>query len=93
MLCPGQQAVVNLVGILNERGRDGRGFEQAHVALARKVVDACRRAARRRLLHMSALNADADRGASHYLRSKGRAERVIARNAGPDLRGRSSSRR
>jgi NADH dehydrogenase len=30
-----------------------------------------------RLLHMSALNADAERGASHYLRSKGQAEQLV----------------
>jgi len=84
-LCAGQQAVVNLVGILNERGRDGRGFEQAHAALARKVVAACRRQRVPRLLQMSALNADALRGASHYLRSKGRAERIVREECGPDI--------
>ena len=84
-LCSGQQAVVNLIGILNERGRDGRGFEQAHAALARKVVAACRRQHVPRLLHMSALNADADRGASHYLRSKGRAERIVREECGRDV--------
>ncbi len=84
-LCADRQAVVNLVGILNERGRDGRGFEQAHVALVRKLVEACRRAGVDRLLHLSALNADADAGPSHYLRSKGRAEHVIRDVSGPDL--------
>lgn len=85
-LCAGRQAVVNLVGILNERGRDGRGFEQAHVTLVRTLVEACRRAGVERLLHLSALNADADTGPSHYLRSKGRAERIIRDECGPDLR-------
>jgi NADH dehydrogenase len=85
-LCAGRQAVVNLVGILNERGRSGRGFEQAHVTLVRNLVEACRRAGVGRLLHLSALNADADGGPSHYLRSKGRAERIIRDECGPDLR-------
>jgi NADH dehydrogenase len=85
-LCAGQQAVVNLVGILNERGRDGRGFERAHTELARKVVDACRRQRVNRLLQVSALGADAERGPSHYLKSKGRAERIIREESGPDLR-------
>jgi len=31
-------AVINLVGILNEKGRDGSGFHTAHVELARKVM-------------------------------------------------------
>jgi NADH dehydrogenase len=84
-LCAGQRAVVNLVGILNERGHGGRGFEKVHVELVRKLVEACRRARVDRLLHVSALNADPDLGPSHYLRSKGRAERVIRDESGPDL--------
>ncbi len=85
-LCRGQQAVVNLVGILNERGRNGSGFARVHAELVRKLVDACRRQHVDRLLHVSALNADADHGASHYLRSKGRGERIIRDESGPDLR-------
>ena len=37
----GADAVVNLVGILNERGDNGRGFHRAHVELARLLVTAC----------------------------------------------------
>lgn len=85
-LLAGQSAVVNLVGILNERGRDGRGFAQVHTDLAHKLVSACRRQPVDRLVQVSALNADADRGPSHYLRSKGRAERIIREESGPDLR-------
>jgi NADH dehydrogenase len=85
-LTTGQQAVVNLVGILNERGRNGSGFARAHTDLARRLVEACRKQRVDRLVHMSALNADADRGSSHYLRTKGRAERIIREESGPDLR-------
>jgi uncharacterized protein YbjT (DUF2867 family) len=85
-LAAGQQAVVNLVGIINERGRSGAGFARVHAELVRKLVDACRRAHVDRLLHQSALNADADHGPSHYLRSKGRGERIIREESGPDLR-------
>lgn len=63
-------AVVNLVGILNERGHRGAGFRRAHTELACKVAAACREAGVRRLLHMGALNAAPD-APSHYLRSKG----------------------
>ena len=73
----GCDVVVNLVGILNERGRDGSGFRFAHVDLARKIIEACRSAGVRRLLHMSALNADARSGPSHYLRSKGEGEDLV----------------
>jgi NADH dehydrogenase len=81
-LLVGCEATVNLVGILNETGHRGAGFEHAHAELAAKLVRACRRADVGRLLHMSSLKADAERGASHYLRSKGRAERVIAAESG-----------
>jgi NADH dehydrogenase len=84
-LLAGQQAVVNLIGILNEGGRDGCGFREIHAGLARRVVAACRAAKVGRLLQMSALRADADHGPSHYLRSKGMAERIIREESGPDL--------
>jgi NADH dehydrogenase len=71
----GADAVVNLVGILNEIGAET--FAGVHVELARKVVAACRAAGVRRLLHMSALNAD-PAGPSRYLASKGEAEAVVA---------------
>jgi len=72
-----QDAVINLVGILNEPRDNGRGFYHAHVELAQKVVDACQAKGVKRLLHMSALNADAKKGSSHYLRSKGVAEDLV----------------
>jgi NADH dehydrogenase len=68
--------VVNLVGILNESGRDGKGFEHAHAELPAKVVQACRQSGVTRLLHMSALHASPE-GPSHYLRSKGRGEQIV----------------
>ncbi|MCK9529226.1 MAG: complex I NDUFA9 subunit family protein [Gammaproteobacteria bacterium] len=80
----GCDAAVNLIGILNERGRDGRGFYQAHVELPRKLAQACRETGVRRVLHMSALNADAAYGRSHYLRTKGEGENIM--HAAHDLR-------
>ena len=65
---------INLVGILNERGKDGSGFQHAHVALTDKLIAACRENGITRLLHVSAMNADAEHGDSHYQRSKGQAE-------------------
>lgn len=78
-------AVINLVGILNEKGRDGKGFDKAHVVLVDKVIEACLATGNRRLLHMSALRADADNGPSHYLRTKGEAERRIIEKSGDNL--------
>lgn len=77
-------AVINLVGILNESGRSGHGFQQAHVELPRQIIAACRQTGVSRLLHMSALNADPE-GPSHYLRTKGEAEALMHAAAGPDL--------
>ena len=68
----GADAVINLVGILNESGSDGRGFEKAHVSLTDTVIAACKAAGVSRLLHMSSLRAG--EGASHYLRTRGDAE-------------------
>jgi NADH dehydrogenase len=76
-LAQGCDAVINLVGILNERGHDGSGFKHVHVDLAAKLVRACQENGVARLLQMSALKANAERGASHYLRTKGQAEQVI----------------
>ncbi|HEX7026226.1 MAG TPA: complex I NDUFA9 subunit family protein [Gammaproteobacteria bacterium] len=70
----GCDTVINLVGILNESGHSGNGFRKAHVELSRKVLEACKQSHVRQLLHMSALHADAARGPSIYLRTKGEAE-------------------
>lgn len=80
----GMDAVVNLVGILNERGRSGRGFQRTHVELPTKVVDACQHAGVRRLLHMSALNAAPD-APSHYLRTKAQGEDIAHSAGGKDF--------
>ncbi len=81
-LFEGHDAVINLVGILNS-GLGGR-FETVHVGIATVAAQSARDAGARRLLHMSALNADPD-GPSEYLRSKGRAERAVTTNAGAEL--------
>lgn len=71
----GSDAVINLVGVLHE-GRGNDGFHAAHVELPRKIVAACRRHGVRRLLHMSALNADVN-APSAYLRTKGEGEAIV----------------
>ncbi|HVY82408.1 MAG TPA: complex I NDUFA9 subunit family protein [Steroidobacteraceae bacterium] len=73
-LFTGMDVVINLVGILNERGR--QTFRLAHVELASKIVEAMRAARVSRLLHMSSLGAGAQ-APSQYLRSKGEAEALI----------------
>ncbi len=75
----GCDAVVNLIGILNEKGHDGAGFRAIHVDLIRELLEACRQGGVHKLVQLSALQADAEAGASHYLRSKGQAEELIRR--------------
>ncbi|OGI39789.1 MAG: hypothetical protein A2140_08855 [Candidatus Muproteobacteria bacterium RBG_16_62_13] len=75
----GFDVAVNLVGILNESGRSGRGFGHAHAELPQCVVEAMRAVGITRLLHMSALNASAQ-APSYYLRSKAAGEEVVRRS-------------
>jgi NADH dehydrogenase len=74
----GCDVVINLVGILNERGHDGTGFRRAHVQFTAALLRAMHAVRAARLLQMSALNADATHGGSHYLRTKGEAEQLVS---------------
>ena len=80
-----RDAVVNLVGIINEKGHRGEGFRHVHVDLAKKVLDACKRSGVKRLLHMSALGADQNSAPSRYLRTKGEAENHLHTFAAPEV--------
>ena len=79
----GKDAVINLVGILNERGFGGGGFRRAHTELTRCVLEAMRSAGVSRLLQVSALKAAVD-APSYYLKSKGEAEKLIRDRPGVD---------
>jgi NADH dehydrogenase len=70
----GQDAVINLIGILHERGKST--FEHAHVGFAHKLVAACSVEGVTRLLQMSALGATRD-APSAYLRSKAEAQALV----------------
>lgn len=74
-LFAGCDAVINLVGILHQSG--GQTFAAVHAELPGKVVAACRAAGVKRLLHMSALRADAAKGPSQYLFTKGAGEQQV----------------
>lgn len=67
--------VINLVGILNERGHRGKGFDEAHVELVDTISMAVQATGMPRLLHMSTLNASAD-APSHNLRTKALGEDI-----------------
>ncbi|MDQ5911138.1 MAG: Complex subunit family protein [Pseudomonadota bacterium] len=71
----GCDAVINLVGVLHEYAN--QSFHTVHAELPAKVVDACRVTGVKRLLHMSALHADAAKGPSQYLFTKGEGENTV----------------
>jgi NADH dehydrogenase len=77
----GKDVVINLIGILNERGFGGAGFRRAHTELTQSVLQAARFAGVERLLQVSALKAATD-APSYYLRSKGEAEKLIREHSG-----------
>lgn len=78
-------AVINLIGILNEKGHRGEGFRHVHIDLSKKIMEACKHCGVHRLLHMSALGADQNSGPSHYLRTRGEAENHLHTFAAPEI--------
>ena len=70
----GARAVVNLVGILYERG--ARSFATVHARGAHGIATAAAQAGVERLVHVSAIGADL-RGEAEYARSKGAGEAAV----------------
>lgn len=78
-LMQGQDAVINLVGILHSSDVQipySADFARAHVELPKKIIAACKASGVPRLLHMSALKAD-PKAPSEYLASKGDGEALV----------------
>ena len=76
----GCDAVINLVGVLHQFST--QTFRGVHAELPGRVVDACQAAKVKRLLHMSALHADAVKGPSQYLLTKGEGEQRVMQAQG-----------
>lgn len=74
LLVRGHDVVINLIGILHGN------FEFTHVRFPQMVAECCAANHVNRLLHMSALNADAT-GPSEYLRSRGHGEAAVLKVA------------
>src|SRR5439155_701026 len=75
-LARGADALVHLVGIIVEQG--SQTFAAVHVEGTRAVLAAARDAGVRRFLHMSAVGARDEPGATPYHRTKSQAERLVA---------------
>jgi len=75
-LLDGCDAVINLVAILHGSARE---FEHVHVALPRRLAQACRNAGVRRIVHVSALGVG-PQAPSHYLRTKTEGEAALAQS-------------
>jgi uncharacterized protein YbjT (DUF2867 family) len=67
-------AVINLIGILNEHNAKEASFARIHAELPGLVAEAAAATGVARLLHMSALHADAAEPHSRYLKTKGEGE-------------------
>ncbi|MDO9336616.1 MAG: complex I NDUFA9 subunit family protein [Caulobacter sp.] len=70
----GAEAVINLVGIMHEGGR--QRFLAIHGMGARNIAEAAAQAGVRRLVQISAIGADAE-GAAKYARSKAEGEAAV----------------
>lgn len=70
----GADAVINLIGILHESGRNS--FDAMHHQLPARLARLCEAAGVGRLLHMSSLRADKN-APSEYLRSKAAGEAAL----------------
>lgn len=70
----GAEIVINLVGILYEKG--SQTFEKIHVEGAKNVAEKAKKLEVSTLLHMSALGADKD-SSSRYASSKARGEEAV----------------
>ena len=78
-------AVINLIGILNERNAKEGSFARIHAELPGLIAAAAAGAGVTRLLHMSALHADAAEAHSRYLKTKGEGEDRAHAAATPNL--------
>lgn len=70
----GADTVINLIGILYERGK--RTFEGMHVEGARTIAEAAQQAGAKQFVQVSAIGAD-ENASSKYARTKARGEQAV----------------
>ncbi|MFQ5926581.1 MAG: SDR family oxidoreductase [Terriglobia bacterium] len=77
----GVEKVIHLVGIILERGQ--QTFERVHYEGTRNLLAAAKQAGVKRFVHMSALGARSDPGATAYHRTKWNAEQEVIHSSIP----------
>ena len=76
----GSDAVINLVGILNETRSSTQKFHTAHVEFTERLINACKDVGIQRYIQVSALKAEPETSPSEYLRTKGQAEALVQKS-------------
>lgn len=82
-LVQGADAVIHLVGIIVEVGR--QSFERVHVQGTRQMLAAAQGAGVKKFVYMSALGARTDAGATAYHRTKAEAEALVRASGIPHV--------
>ena len=77
----GADAVINLVGILNETRSSKQKFKTAHVDFTQRLLETCEKLGIQRYLQVSALKAEPETSPSEYLRTKGEAEALVQKSS------------
>ncbi len=75
-LFKGCDVLINLIGILNEKKDDGKGFTYAHTELTSRAVQTCKTNHIKHFIQLSSIGADVN-SISNYQKTKGNAENII----------------
>lgn len=73
----GADYVINLIGILHERGKSN--FENMHVDVAQRIAKLCKKHKVKRLVHISAIGANVN-SRSRYASTKGKGEKAVLKD-------------
>lgn len=84
-LFKGCDVLINLIGILNEKKDDGKGFTYAHAELTSRAVQTCKTNKIKHFIQISSIGADID-SRSNYQQTKGNAENIVLSELSPNLK-------
>ncbi len=81
----GCDVLINLIGILNEKKDNGKGFTYAHTELTSRAIQTCKTNHIGHFIQISAIGADIH-AESNYQKTKGDAEKLILSKANPHVK-------